>query len=676
MRAADSLAPPASPGSGGLALAGLRTVLAGAAILCLAAITLVYPGATRMHAQPWSIAYSNALLLPAFLLLVRAFDRQRPLLVPAAPWLALAYAMAGTVLISALMSPFRPVALLWSAPLLAGLATFLVVVDWLHAEPGKANERRERARVCLFSFLAAAALVSVVQWWRAIAGAPAIDFVAARNIWPLGHPNYTAGLALLLLPMAVQIVRRRRGRWQIAAAGGTLLALAMLFSSGSRGGFLGLGMLALAAWIAVPLSRRKKWQLAIAGAAAALIFGLGHPRTRAMFLPQPVDAPPNPSNVQRTAMLTAGWRMGRDRPLLGWGPGTTPLAFPAYRAELAGGADNVLQLHSLPVQLWAELGLAGLACALAFTVLFVRAAPQDPTSVIALAGYGVFALTDWQLDVPVFGAVIAVLAAFIVQPAPARGRSAGLVTGVFTLGCLTLLLGFARRDPTPPLNSRALALARDPASASQAVSLFNESLARNPDQEIAHFNLGWLQVVSNPAAAEQHFRAAVHLVPDKGGAYFGLGLARLNQGRSEAAAHAFALEALNDPLFLVSPWWREPAIAATRDATATELGRLIAITRPALAAGSWAAKELDLVAKYAGQLGHVPPGPEKSYRRERTGYPVLMRNLDVPPPTDLFDVREPANHPPFPLDELPPKGWLPSPLLLSLLDSPPVAGRK
>src|SRR5690606_3880675 len=150
------------------------------------------------------------------------------------------------------------------------------------------------------------------------------------------------------------------------------------------GGILGLGVLALGAWIAAPLSRRRKLQFAIAGGAVAAAFALAHPRTRAMFLPPAPGAAPNISNVQRQAMLLAGWRMGLDRPLFGWGPGTTPLAYPRYRAGLNGGTENVLQLHSLPVHLWAEFGLAGVGCLLGYMFWLVRGALQDAGMATAL----------------------------------------------------------------------------------------------------------------------------------------------------------------------------------------------------------------------------------------------------------------------------------------------------
>ena len=147
-----------------------------------------------------------------------------------------------------------------------------------------------------------------------------------------------------------------------------------------------------------------------------------------------------------------------------------------------------------------------------------------------------------------------------------------------------------KRDPAPALNTEALALARDPAQHDRAVALLQQSLALNPDQEIAYFNLGWLLLVSDPLAAEKHFRAAAHLVPDKGGVYFGLGLARLNQGDRAGATRAFALECLNEPLFLASPWWTVPAVAAQRNATAREFTRLLERVRTTPGLPAWAAR--------------------------------------------------------------------------------------
>jgi tetratricopeptide (TPR) repeat protein len=439
----------------------------------------------------------------------------------------------------------------------------------------------------------------------------------------------------------------------------------MLVTSASRGALLGLAALAVVALLVVPIRRRKT--LAAGLVIAGLGLALAHPRTRALFAKPDPAAAPNISNVQRTAMLTAAWRMGLDRPLLGWGPGTTPLAYPRYRAGLDGGAENVLQLHCTPAQLWAELGAAGVAVALAFVVLTLRAAPRHPTAAATLAGYAVFALTDWQLDVPVFALAVALCAALIAPPGENCPAGLRRSVGVSALGALAIIALLGRSDPAPAMNVRALALAREPANAERAIALLRDSLAFNPDQEIAHFNLGWLLVGRDPAAAERHFLAAARLVPDKGGVYFGLGLARLNQNQLDAAARAFALECLNDPAFLASPWWREPAIAAQRAAVRAEFSRLVARAGKNLRAGSWAAAQLSQVAAFASLPGDTPPGPERRFFRERTGYPVLMRNLDLAAPTDLFLVRESAS---TPAARWPAKGWLPSPLLLVMLDAP------
>ncbi|MBL9202552.1 MAG: O-antigen ligase family protein [Opitutaceae bacterium] len=638
----------------------------------LALITLVNTGATRMHAWPWTLALAAAVGAPVALLALRAFDARRPLVLPARAWTWTALLAIVVFPASALASPWPGPSLRWSAPLLGGVAFFAVVFDWMHAAPERTAERRARLPALLAVLLALVAALGLAMWiaWRPAAGLG--EALAIRNAYPLGHSNYTAGLALLLLPCAVAVARRGDEASHLTGLFAALLALASLFTSGSRAGVVSLAVLAAGGLAAAPLAPKRKLLLALILVVGGAVFVAANPRTRAFLAPADPAAPPNISNVQRSAMLEAGVRLGWERPLLGWGPGTVPLTYPRQRAALDGGVENALQLHCTPAQLWAELGAAGVAVALALVVLVARGARTHPSAAVALAGYAAFAVFDWQLDVPVFACVVASLAALVAGP-PAAVTSAvlGRVLGGAALAALASIIVLGREDPAPGLNTRALALTveRTPVNDTRAVALLRESLALNPEQEIAHSNLAWLLVAADPIAAERHFRAAARLVPDKGGVYFGLGLAFLNQARSDLAARAFALEGLNDPAFFASPYWREPAIAALCGATAANFSTLVTRARARLPAGTWAAAQLDRVAALAP--GRVPDGPERAYRRERPGYPVLMRNLDLGAPLDVFVVREPAT---APGSNLPPKGWLPSPVLVEALAAtlPPI----
>ncbi len=625
-----------------------------------------------MYAEPWSFFYWVTVLVPGLLLVLRAGVLSSRFRLPTRPWLGLVVAAAIVLLAAALTSPYRTPCLQWTALPLAGLAAFLLMHDWLQAAP------TNHERFATLAAIAAGLLMATClgYWLLDVVQLTHADFFSVtlfqiRNPHPLGHSNYTAGLALLSLPWLVLAGFRQGGLFRLCGITGAGLALLGLFTSGSRGGLLGL-----AAWGVVALAgARPGWKrflllAAIVGVATAAL-AIANPRVRGLLGPPDPAGEPNISTVQRTAMLEAGLCMGTDRPLFGWGLNTTPLVYPRYRARLDGGAENVLQLHSTPLELWAGLGTPGLLLLGGFVFLAARGWSRAPVAAATLAGYGVFALTDYQLDVPMFVFALAALAAQLAAPAPAPANprvQLGLAGGI--LGVLALIVAFGRSDRAPELNSEALALARDPAQSSRAIAILRESLALNPDQEIAHFNLGWLLLVPEPVSAEKHFRTAAQLVPDKGGVYFGLGLARLNQGRSVDVAHAFALECLNDLRFLASPWWKEPAIAAQREATAAAFTKLARKAGSALPPGTWAAQQARLILGLAPQLGHTSPGPETAYRRERIGYPVLMRNHNLPPPQDLFDVREDprfAASVPF---ALPPKGWLPSPLLLKLLDAP------
>jgi O-antigen ligase/tetratricopeptide (TPR) repeat protein len=674
-------------------------------------------------------------------LLCRTFSKQRPFLLPSRGWCGLAAVSAAVLLCSSALSPYRGTSLQAALMPLAALATFFVVHDWIH----HSWETRARTLSRAIGFFSIAVVVVSLGRWVTVdlLNSKAIlsfsSLFVYRNAQPLGHSNYTAGLALLTLPwLGLLVIKTRTVPGRIGWSVALLLALVMLFSSGSRGGMVGLAALAI---VAIWQARLGKKQLVLAGlaaAAVALALAYAHPRTRTMLLGRVSTVDPlRTSTVQRSAMLSAGQQMGWDRPVLGWGPGTTPLVYPRYRAKLEGGAENVLQLHNTPIQIWADLGLLGAGCLVGFLVLVGRSGsrirrrenystlrqgsapyhegdaaqhhgsastnpahgPVAVTAIITLVGYVAFALTDYQLDLPVFAFAVALFSALIAQPgnteATKRARVSVQLTSLVALALVALL---GRADPTPALNTQALSLAANSNSSDQAIALLRESLALNPDQEIAHFNLGWLLVVRDPAAAERHFLQAAHLVPDKGGVYFGLALARLNRGNRNAdASDALALECLNDPLFLTSPWWREPAIAALRTSALSrfiELAERVASeldrrsdnrardARYIVALAAWlegrgalgeilARSQTSERVSYFAARPHVPEfneAPVRSYRRVRSGYPVLMRKLDLTPPVDLFDVRETILF----ADELsflfPAKGWLPSPLLVQLLD--------
>lgn len=684
----------------------------------LAALTFVDLGATRAYSTPWNglfwLMHGSALAA----LLLRLARADEPLCLPSKAWMLATGALAATIVGSSVFSPYRGVSLLAAVTPLAALAAFYLVHDAWRRQPERAAIWLKRSAAWFGLVLA---LVSLAQWWALdLRKLPEWAHVSTlglhRNAHPLGHSNYTAGLAVLTLPwLGLALWHARNFLTRSAWFGGILLVFAMLFSSGSRGGLIGLAALAAGAVWFARLDWKRLLLLSVSAMTLAAAIAYAHPRTRSLIFPHSAAARAlDSSNVQRSAMLTAGARMGADRPLLGWGVGTTPLAYPRYRAGLEGGAENVLQLHCLPLQLWADLGVMGVGVALGLLGLVISSAirlrqstladlalprPVRVAAAVSLLGYFVFSLTDAQLDVPFFAFAVAACTALLASSgilyAASRQKP---VIAVSTLGALGIIALFGRPDPTPELNVRALSLATESAQSTSAIELLNASLARNADQEIAHFNLGWLLLVRDSAKAEQHFLAAAQLVPDKGGVYFGLALARLNAARPPPeVVHALALECLNDPLFLTSPWWREPAIGALRSATRSELHRLADQVATALEArndnrarearyigaladwldGGGAAGEMlarshtsARVSYFAARpaLPDFAHAPIRSYRRERSGYPVLMRNLDLPPPLDLFDVRETI----LAADDLgflfPAKGWLPSPLLPQLLN--------
>lgn len=598
----------------------------------LAAITLGHPSATRMHTWPWTLLTALIWLLPVAWQLARTVT-QPPLRLPARIVTVALALLALTTVLSAWLSPFRNLSLARCWPTLGGVAFFLLLHDWL------AGGNAARQRLSAFIAVAGAALVttSLVAWAWVNWPTP----WATRNTIPFGHSNYTAGMAVLLLPWFALRCFEARGFARLgwtAVIAGTLL---LIVSTSSRGAALALagviGAGTLVALIAGPWSRGRKLLLLLGALVVATVSILANPRLRDSLRQGGWSASASESNRQRSAMLEAAARLGAERPLLGWGPGSVPLAYPRVRAQLDGGVENVLQVHNTPLQLWATIGIGGiLAGGLLLLALFaaLRHALSDPSNagpVIAatgsLAGYGIFALTDHQLDLPVIVALTGAALALVMAAAGSRGATIGapgrhLFGSVFAMLVLAgpawalgrdLLARRALFDATEASargdDASALAaldratawVAADPFFQHQASALLlrraeaepeatrraritrdaalrlEASLAADVHAEYAHFNLGWIHLeLGQPAIAARHFTAAARLSPDKGGVYFGLALALQAEGRADAAVRAFALEGINDPRSITSPAWEIPALRAIQPAVQAEMRRLYA----------------------------------------------------------------------------------------------------
>lgn len=254
--------------------------------------------------------------------------------------------------------------------------------------------------------------------------------IELRNWAPMGHQNYVAGFLLLTLPLLGALAwqanhgdRWWRTRW--FWLGGLSLGLVDLYSTNSRGGWLGLITILV---MIIPIlwqQWRQRWPWAqswffhpwiIAPGitlAIALFLFLANSRLRRSFLALS-QGYEGTELAYRWITSYAGWFMGWEHPLTGHGLGTVPLIYQKYRPIWAGReAELVFQLHNTPMQIWAELGLWGVASLLLLVSLLLywliqrhrwlpNLDPGDRPWVLALyaalGGYAVLSLTDYQLD--------------------------------------------------------------------------------------------------------------------------------------------------------------------------------------------------------------------------------------------------------------------------------------
>ncbi|NJR51903.1 MAG: O-antigen ligase family protein [Leptolyngbyaceae cyanobacterium CSU_1_3] len=250
--------------------------------------------------------------------------------------------------------------------------------------------------------------------------------IQLRNWAPIGHQNYVAGYLTLAIPLLIGLCVTQADwrRWLWGTGIG--LGLLDLYSTSSRGGVLGLGA-ALVVGFGVLAGRSqisRRW-LGIAGVgtiAWVALSVLTNSRLRSLL----ANGNPSGELAYRLISATAGWQMGITHPLTGIGLGGELLLFQRYRPFWAGReAEMVYQLHSTPIQLWANLGLWGVFSGMGTIGLLayfgLRWQKSENGILIGslfagLLAYSVQSLTDYQLDnVSISGTLIIFLAVLISE---------------------------------------------------------------------------------------------------------------------------------------------------------------------------------------------------------------------------------------------------------------------
>lgn len=236
-------------------------------------------------------------------------------------------------------------------------------------------------RAGLVALVAAAALLSTLTLMQVAAGDPGLTFGGlvtadyghlygevrhARPAGPVGDANYFARVLLLALPIAAFLgVGVKAGAARVAYAGAAVvIAFAVLFTY-SRGGILTLAVIVAL----LVLARRVRVSAVNAILAALLVIALlpTNVGQRALTMVPLIEGGAIDSSAEkRWLLLSAGFRIWSDHPILGVGAGNFGNRYPQYANLVGWGGTDYIPAgvrqypHNLYLELAVEMGLLGL----------------------------------------------------------------------------------------------------------------------------------------------------------------------------------------------------------------------------------------------------------------------------------------------------------------------------
>lgn len=172
---------------------------------------------------------------------------------------------------------------------------------------------------------------------------------AARAAGPFGEANFFALSLAALVPLGLHLAGRAGYRRALGIAA-VLCCLAGVLATGSRGGLVAAA-LAVGAFAFVSRDRRARlWALGALAVGVALL---------PAFAAQAQSSADRTVSGRQTEGLIAV-SMFWDHPLTGVGPGGYPLLYRDYAREIGDDPRSLRAAHSLPLEIAAEQGVAGL----------------------------------------------------------------------------------------------------------------------------------------------------------------------------------------------------------------------------------------------------------------------------------------------------------------------------
>lgn len=200
-------------------------------------------------------------------------------------------------------------------------------------------------------FLGAGAMYSIVAHPTALFPVEtALGEQAPRAIGPFGEPNFFALSLATLLPFACWTIGERRGALRVLGLVAGVALVGGVLATGSRGGLIASGAALLAVALTTPNPRLRLAAVATIACGALLL---------------PVFAAQTSSSQQRAVggrvtENTIAIAMFAHHPLTGVGPGGYPIRYRDYARYYGHDPRLGREPHSLPLQIAAEEGTAGI----------------------------------------------------------------------------------------------------------------------------------------------------------------------------------------------------------------------------------------------------------------------------------------------------------------------------